>query len=994
MLKIKKLRLKNFKSFKKAEIPLSGGFTAVAGANASGKTNIFDALLFVLGITGLKMLRISKLTELINHDASEGYAKVEIELEQGENLVLVSRYVDTRGLSVFRVDGKRKTLSEVSSFLLELGVKPTGHNFVVQGDVTRIIEMNAKQRREIIDEVAGLSEFEEKKAEAIRKLEQVEQKVKDAMIVLSEREKHLDEIEKEKAAAQKFNDLKDELASSKATILRLEAKKIGDEMNSAKNRLDSLREEVARKQSDKAGLFEQENALEKKLEEINEKIIEASSKTYSTIGREIEEKKAGVKITRNSLEALAGQFSDATGKKSGLEEERKKLLEELEEKKSQIVSLKNDVAEEARKIAELEKKTGLLSGRALSTGAEIKKLHDEAEELSKKEHAFREEYYEALVAHQKTLKEKESLEKNLAHFSSELEKLSRQVEEKKSFEEEAKRISLSKPLEKLGEALKKLENSSSGIHSIRGKIEALNEANARLTGLSSNCPTCMQAVDRKTVDRLFAQNAAKIKGLEAQLSGQTEAKKGIESQVRELEVRKNRLQELGMSSKALEAAASTHLQIKQRIDGLKSTLNTLGINALDEKQAKAKGAFEAAAKERAAIALKTRELSRAPERTEFAGLLEQAKALTAQKNGKENRVNYLESEVFHGIEKRLHAIELETPKLEKTIENAKKKNTEMEKEVLALQKELEKKEAELSKATQETRLLEEEKQRLHAKAQNLDEKTRDVEEKISQKEKQLNELNLAFSKNEIRHNDLTEELKQFENVKTFSGKTPEELKRRTVELEKQIAGLGAINMKAIERFDELKSQVNDLKEKAGKLDEERHAVLEMIGKIELRKLEVFMECFAHVSRKFSDIYFQFFGGEGRLSLTDSQKPLEGGLLIEAKYKENKLKSIDSMSGGEKSLTALAFIFAIQSFDPAPFYVFDEADAALDKENSLKLGRMIKEISKASQFITITHNDPIIKNADQIIGVALNQQKSSVIGLRVREQQQEAAQKAV
>lgn len=987
MLKIKKLRLKNFKSFKKAEIPIAQGFTAIAGANASGKSNVLDSLLFGLGITGLKMLRVSKLTELINHDATEGYAKVEIELEHNEKPMLVSRYVDNRGLSVFRVDGKRKTLSEVSSFLLELGVKPTGHNFVVQGDITRIIEMNAKQRREIIDEVAGLSEFEEKKTEAIRKLEQVEQKVKDAMIVLSEREKHLDEIEKEKAAAQKFNDLKDELASSKATILSLEAKKIENEMSSTKTKMDSLREEITRKQADKTTLFEQENALEKKLEEINEKIIEASSKTYSTIGREIEEKKAGIRIAKNSLESLQSQLSENFSKKNDLEEERKKLLDELEEKKSQISSLKNEVLSEGQKISELEKKTGMLSGKALSSNTEIKKLQDEAEEISRKEHAFREEYYQALVAHQKTLKEKEGIEKNIAHFLTELEKLSRQVEEKKTIEEETKRLSLSKPLEKLIEAQKKLENYSSDIHSIRGKIEALNEGNARLTGLSSNCPTCMQTVDKKTVERLFAQTAAKIRELDAKLSSLTEAKKGLEVQISEFDSKKNKLKELELSAKALEASSSAYLHLKQRIDGLKSTLNTLNVSALDDKQAKAKQAFESAVKEKATIGLKIKELSRAPERTEFASLLEQTKALSSQKNDKENRLNYLESEVFHGIEKRLKSIDHEHPQIEKSMESVKKKTVELEKEMQALQKELEKKETELSKATQQTHLLEEEKQRLHSKSQNLDEKIKDVEEKISQKEKQLNEFNLAFSKNEIRLNDLIEELKQFENVKTIAGKTPEELKRKTIELEKQIGELGAINMKAIERFDELKAQVADLKEKAGKLEEERKAVLEMIGKIELRKLEVFMECFAHVSRKFSDIYYHFFGGEGRLSLTDAQKPLEGGLLIEAKYKENKLKSIDSMSGGEKSLTALAFIFAIQSFEPAPFYVFDEADAALDKENSLKLGRMIKEISKNSQFITITHNDPIIKNADQIIGVALNQQKSSVIGLRVKDKQE-------
>jgi len=179
-----------------------------------------------------------------------------------------------------------------------------------------------------------------------------------------------------------------------------------------------------------------------------------------------------------------------------------------------------------------------------------------------------------------------------------------------------------------------------------------------------------------------------------------------------------------------------------------------------------------------------------------------------------------------------------------------------------------------------------------------------------------------------------------------------------------------------------KKEVEDVRGKAAVLEGERKAVLEMIDKIEVKKLSVFMECFNHVSAKFSELYYNFFEGEGKLELGDSLNPLEGGLLIQAKYKEDTLKSIDAMSGGEKSLTALAFLFAIQSFEPAPFYIFDEVDAALDKENSVKVGRMIKSISGKSQFISISHNDSVINQADQIIGVALNRHKSSVIGLKL------------
>jgi chromosome segregation protein len=103
--------------------------------------------------------------------------------------------------------------------------------------------------------------------------------------------------------------------------------------------------------------------------------------------------------------------------------------------------------------------------------------------------------------------------------------------------------------------------------------------------------------------------------------------------------------------------------------------------------------------------------------------------------------------------------------------------------------------------------------------------------------------------------------------------------------------------------------------------------------------------------------------------------------------------MDLMSGGEKSITALAFLFAMQMYDPAPFYVFDEADAALDRDNSARLARVITDISKKSQFVAITHNDTVVKEAHQIIGVALNKDKSSVVGLRLKEEIEQELSKA-
>ena len=122
--------------------------------------------------------------------------------------------------------------------------------------------------------------------------------------------------------------------------------------------------------------------------------------------------------------------------------------------------------------------------------------------------------------------------------------------------------------------------------------------------------------------------------------------------------------------------------------------------------------------------------------------------------------------------------------------------------------------------------------------------------------------------------------------------------------------------------------------------------------------------------------------EAGLSLEIDLDPV-GALDIEARPGGKKMISLRSMSGGEKTLTTLAFIFAVQEFQPSPFYIMDEVDAALDKENSERLGMLISEYSKTSQFIIISHNDSVISQGDNIFGVHMNELgESRVVSIKL------------
>jgi chromosome segregation protein len=123
------------------------------------------------------------------------------------------------------------------------------------------------------------------------------------------------------------------------------------------------------------------------------------------------------------------------------------------------------------------------------------------------------------------------------------------------------------------------------------------------------------------------------------------------------------------------------------------------------------------------------------------------------------------------------------------------------------------------------------------------------------------------------------------------------------------------------------------------------------------------------------------GGTASLTL-ENPNDLESGLLIRASPRGKTLLNIDAMSGGEKALTALAFLFAVQKYKPTPFYILDEVDAALDKENSKIVAELIKGLTKGNQFIVITHNDTTIKYGDTVFGCTMVEGESKIIGLEM------------
>ncbi len=195
------------------------------------------------------------------------------------------------------------------------------------------------------------------------------------------------------------------------------------------------------------------------------------------------------------------------------------------------------------------------------------------------------------------------------------------------------------------------------------------------------------------------------------------------------------------------------------------------------------------------------------------------------------------------------------------------------------------------------------------------------------------------------------------------------LKNILKDLQSQMLSLGPVNMRSIEEYEEERKRYETLREEYNRLKEERKNLLNLVKELNGKKKDGLMKVFNAINENFKKIYKEVSnGGDAELVLENPDDPFKGGLIIRVKPVGKKFVLLDSLSGGEKSLTALAFIFAIQQYDPSPFYVLDEVDMFLDGVNAEMVGRIIKRNSATAQFIVISLRKATLKFADYVIGV--------------------------
>ncbi|NQV08773.1 chromosome segregation protein SMC [Candidatus Woesearchaeota archaeon] len=1150
MTKIQKIVMRGFKSFgKRVEMLFGPGYNVVLGPNGSGKSNVLDSLTFVLGKGSSKGLRADKAANLIYNGgktkkpSKEG--EVSIYFDNSDKVfptndpsIKITRIVRHTGQSIYKINDKTRTRQQILDLLSIARINPDGSNIILQGDITRFVEMSPNERREIVEDIAGITVYEEKKHKALLEMEKVEIKLNEADIVLKERQVHLKELKSDRDQAMKFKHLEDQRDQNKASLLKIQI----DE-KAGKNKIyeDSINEEKSKIEKLQKSINELKSSVENKRENIkklNEELEKRGDKEQQTLHKEVEKFKIDIATNRTRTSSNENEILRIASRKDQLN----KSLEDLNEKINNLEYEKQKLQESknsnAKDLKDIEKKISEFRGNyELDAASDIEKEMDEMDkkidEKQRSVQSLREEQ-------QELLREKDRLEYQVQTLDDKIEKVKeiekehkKEIESLKKNKEQLKIINnkLTTNLNESSNIVLQLNNAKNNLQKSEEDLTKLRTRNVGIKEkLSGGIATQKVLENRNRFGKVYG-TVSELGNVDSKYSLALEVAAGarIKSIVVEnddvavkcikylksnklgtatfLPLNKIKGKTIRADLKSFESKAGVHgfgvnlvsydpkfknvfsyvfgdTLVIDNIDTSKSIgIGKIRMSTLDGDLVEISGAMYGGFR-KTQIGFQEKELSNEINKSEakvndFERVVSrlEAKKLDNEKTVdrlREER-SALEGEIIK-LERSLHLDTTDTDaskkvkdefksdlkNVEKRIDDVQEKITTINKELAGFKTEKEKLRLKISELrnptllaeintftqkkdqvkdqlnecetkiknieTQVMDLLEPERKRTQEilKQHDREEKNfkieiKEINEKIKEQEKELkikekqekefysefkgtfskrdkvneelqkDETNIIRKEEQIRGIDqrintvsidnarikaelaaLNEEFKQFDDIKIIK-KPTEELKRELLQFERLVQDIGTVNFRAIEVYDSVEKEYNSLLKKKDVLYSEKEDVMMMMNEVESKKKDLFMKTLDGLAENFKRIFSALTSkGEVVIGLENPENPFEGGLGIKVRLVGNKFLDIRSLSGGEKTFTALAFIFAIQEYEPAPFYILDEVDAALDKRNSEKFADLIAKYAQKAQYIIISHNDGVISEAENLYGVSMDE----------------------
>jgi chromosome segregation protein len=1013
---VKALRLSGFKSFATpTTLEFEPGVNVIVGPNGSGKSNIADALSWVLGSQAPSTLRGGSMEDVIFAGSAGrpklGMAEVSLTLDNSSGVlpldlaeVTISRSTDRNGETEYRINGAPCRLLDISELLSDTGIGKSIHTVVGQGQLDAVLQARPEDRRHFIEEAAQIGKFRRRKDRAVRKIERVDDNLLRLNDVLVELRRAIKPLKRQASAAAQYSEL---MAAHRELRQRLTATEL-QRLDTEDARLD-LEAETQRAQllgEELATLRAQLGPVAQERENLSA-LADRTQQTANRIGRSADRFGALARLAEERLARIAGRLAAET--EEGYRE-RIRLLEndqqrwatesgrlrELADVTTSRIGAVREQASAARAAVEaaderlrtardeetvaaqvLVRAEGSEAAGRATIGAIEARVNSAAERREVASQALQEDG-RALLAAEEDVKaleaELDSVTEAAAAAETRLEEARERAEQLRgAFGVSHSEVAAAQArVDTLREVLQLFPDQPVVRERLVPLVEVADETARVAGGREEEARRIVQEADAG-VERLWQDVARldeELRRLDALMSGAAERLAGTRRRREAREIELSALDdELARSREALAEAERGALEERAALPERKATLDGMrrAREQAEEALNEARSRLQTVSTELGELELEDRA---AAERALAAQLrLEEAEAGIADAQAA--------LEGLEGLRERLRSARRRT-------EQVREAATLAAERAAAWSREAEERAAEGRARARETeRRLGSMRARESELAEGLDEVgRRKTQAEIRRAETRTRTAALA----ERAMEEWGLSVQELVALEGFNPMDEQTARDEVEKLDRTIRRLGAVNPRAAEEYAELAERESFLEAQIEDLRSSRRDLMKVVREVDQTIVAVFTEAFEDVSREFEAVFQRLFpGGTGRLKLIDPDDVLASGIEIEARPPGKNVRKLSLLSGGERSLVALAFLFAIFRSRPSPFYLLDEVEAALDDINLLRFLGLIDELEERAQVLIVTHQKRTMEAGDVLYGVSMAKDGvSHVIAKRMEE----------
>jgi chromosome segregation protein len=1101
---LRSLQIRGFKSFaEKTVLEFAPGISVIVGPNGSGKSNLVDAISWVLGEQGPRALRGNQMADVIFAGSPQrpalGMAEVKLVIDNSAGLIPVpmseievSRTIFRSGDSEYRIGGRVCRLLDVQELLSESGIGRALHTIVSQGQLEDVLTARPEERRQYIEEAAGVAKHRRRRERAERKLAGLEQDLVRLSDVLAELRRQLKPLKQQAEMAHRHEEL---TAEADAVAVKLAAARLRDLLaerdrrtggwdeglelrRQARERLDSLDQDVVSVADARAsavwtlqeaeGLFRQSQEEKSSAERSLRMAVEAESSVRTQQATEasqhvrltsmdedsarMEARLAEVAVEleqrERDLEEAERGFREAVETRRLVEEERRRISEEAAAHRAEMETLRASLASHDRERARLEEHLGEVRERRTAVEAERARLRAEVERLDGEG---------APVSERKVAAERERIE--LAQRVAALEESERRfvarrelLEARKADLEEtpgsrflashARRAAglLGRLVEaeegweralvaglgpfadavvyaEMDVAIEEASNGEGATLAVAGggpasfvlpeerTLLSIVSADPAARGLVSTVlkdiymadsleeavakhrthPTCaFVTADGVLIGPAFIRTAAsasrgdeiarELAGVEQDLartlSGARPARHRLGQAVAEFERLATRLEQVDA---AITRAAEAMARLETEENALAREEESLGQRLAGVEDA------AAAWRDRLAVAGPAThvlpDLPRAPEPPIHHRVA--VETLRRDRVGISGRLASVRAE-------RATLAAQDPEALSAALDAAGAERGRADQRLVAAEAALESAAARRDEAAGAERLATEAEAGVNRAWREVSHELERIREEYEEQDRVRGDLERRIRDAER----LLQEGHGAEPEEAVAGlgedESAQSIERRAELVQRRLALLGRVNLLAGGEFEALRERHDFMARELDDVRKARRDLMQVVARIDEEIAVTFTAAYADVAASFEALFQELFpGGDGRLVATDPEDILATGIEIEARPGRKRVKRMSLLSGGERALTALAFLFAIFKARPSPFYLMDEVEPALDDVNLHRFLRLIRGFVDDSQVLIVTHQKRTMEVAQMMYGVSMSTEGTSrVVGQRL------------